>query len=281
MCVCACSFVVCLHTHGGRRFDSACGHYATGSLCIVCRGKAQPAYRRPDQARWTVMYLGGKALVAKRFAHVIDDALASQGGLFMEPFVGGYNVVPALSRVTEAFCSDVHPGLIEMYNALQRGWSPPDHISKTEYESLRSLRQADALSAFVSFACSFRGKEWGGYFNRASSDAARAAKRSLFKSLPDDRVTFSCTDFQYVKPARPAVVYCDPPYQGTTGYRTGAFDHLRFYGWCRAIASFGNRVFISEFSNPSGFRVIWSESRKITTSHGSRIQDELLLEVTP
>ena len=49
---------------------------------------------------------------------------------------------------------------------------------------------------------------------------------------------------------------CDPPYQGTTGYKTGAFDHDKFFEWCREQAK-KNVVFVSEYNAPDDFECVW------------------------
>ena len=61
-----------------------------------------------------------------------------------------------------------------------------------------------------------------------------------------------------------AVIYCDPPYKGTSEY-AGAegFDHDAFYDWCEAQARAGHPVFISEYDMPADrFMPIWSKSVK-------------------
>ena len=52
------------------------------------------------------------------------------------------------------------------------------------------------------------------------------------------------------------MIYCDPPYQGTTGYKTGAFDHDKSFNWCRDQAK-NNIVFVSEYNAPDDFIEVW------------------------
>ncbi|WP_212636683.1 hypothetical protein, partial [Salmonella enterica] len=42
----------------------------------------------------------------------------------------------------------------------------------------------------------------------------------------------------------PSLVYCYSPYQGTTGYKTGTFDHNKFFNWCRQKKAEGHTVFV-------------------------------------
>lgn len=54
-------------------------------------------------------------------------------------------------------------------------------------------------------------------------------------------------DYQDVPVTGPGVIYCDPPYKGTKGYKSVAFDHDRFYDWCERQPL---PVYISEYDMP-------------------------------
>lgn len=56
------------------------------------------------------------------------------------------------------------------------------------------------------------------------------------------------------------IIYCDPPYRQTRGYRgTGKFNYESFHIWCMEMALRGHRVFISEYEMPSPFRCVWEK----------------------
>lgn len=61
------------------------------------------------------------------------------------------------------------------------------------------------------------------------------------------------------------MIYCDSPYQGTTGYKTGTFDHDKFFEWCREMKAKGNVVFVSEYDAP--FECVWQG--KVKTNFAS------------
>ena len=65
------------------------------------------------------------------------------------------------------------------------------------------------------------------------------------------RVTFTSMSYDKLDIPDGAVVYCDPPYKGTTcdGY-VGGFDHSKFYDWCEELSK-RCLVFISEYDMPS------------------------------
>lgn len=225
-----------------------------------------------------MQYLGGKSRLAKKFGPILDEALSDERfcGRFIEPFTGGFNLVPALKNIREAWCCDIHPGLITLYRAIQDGsFVPPDTLSKAEWEELRRAGDwSNPLTAFAAFGCSFGGKEWGGYAtNKAGRNYAAGAKRLLKKKFSGvfDQVTFRVNDYRtWPMYCPPAVIYCDPPYQRTTGYRTGDFDHKHFFSWCERRSSEGHAIFVSEFSAPDHWEVVWQLERKITVRADSR-----------
>jgi DNA adenine methylase len=234
-----------------------------------------------------VQYLGGKSRLAKKFAPILDAALLTKEGRLVEPFVGGFNIVPALTEVKEAVCTDIHPGLIRMYQALQDGWQPPTDVSEEEHAEAKALDDKSARSAFISFACSFSGMEWSGYARggkRANGEPrnyAAEGARSLTSKFP--MVTpclFKCLSFSDIPELKPAVFYCDPPYRGTTGYKTGAFDHARFDSWCESLVECGHDVFVSEFNAPEHWDVVWQIERKIHIG-GKKTKTDKLFRVTP
>lgn len=71
-------------------------------------------------------------------------------------------------------------------------------------------------------------------------------------------------------PVVPGVVlYCDPPYLGTTGYITGPFDHDVFWARMREWAAAGSYVFVSEESAPSDWDVLWVKEKTLNTGLGN------------
>lgn len=226
-------------------------------------------------------YLGGKTKLAKRYIPAMEQTLADARGVFYEPFVGGFNLVPALGeRVISAHCSDTHTGLIAMYHAIQAGWAPPGSLSELEYASLRNADESP-LRTFAAFACSFGGKEWGGYARDRAGLRNFAAEQQRFlakKSAAIVRSSFAVADYRDLSPSQ-SVIYCDPPYTGTTGYANGGFDHAAFYKWCERMAA-DNAVFVSEFTIPErkGWDPVLTIPRKssVRRNDGITVNDYLI-----
>jgi len=79
------------------------------------------------------------------------------------------------------------------------------------------------------------------------------------------------TNFSYdiVNIPKNAVIYCDPPYQGTTEYSEGAFNHDKFWNWCREISK-TNHIYISEYNAPDDFMPILTFPQKSTLQGGNQ-----------
>jgi DNA adenine methylase len=73
------------------------------------------------------------------------------------------------------------------------------------------------------------------------------------------------------------LIYCDPPYEGTTKYKDG-FSHTEFWEWCRTKAKEGHQVFISEYNAPNDFKSIYSKevNSSLTKETGSKKANEQL-----
>jgi site-specific DNA-adenine methylase len=65
-----------------------------------------------------------------------------------------------------------------------------------------------------------------------------------------------------------AVVYCDPPYQGTAEYSEGGFNHKEFWDWVRNKSK-TNKVYISEYNAPNDFKFVLSFKRNSTYAGGN------------
>ena len=60
---------------------------------------------------------------------------------------------------------------------------------------------------------------------------------------------------------------CDPPYASTAGYRSGGFDHDKFYEW--ALAQKG-LVLISEYEMPDSFYLVARYQKWVESGRGAR-----------
>jgi DNA adenine methylase len=122
------------------------------------------------------------------------------------------------------------------------------------------------MTAFCAVGCSFSGK-WNGGFARDGSgrNYASNAAGSINKKVSRlGGVQWQSGDYREVPLPPNSVVYCDPPYAGTTGYSgvEGGFNHIEFWEWCRTTTLRGHLVFVSEYSAPADFEAVWSIETK-------------------
>lgn len=65
-----------------------------------------------------------------------------------------------------------------------------------------------------------------------------------------------------------ALIYCDPPYEGTTKYKDD-FDHSKYWNWVRKMSK-SNIVLCSEYQAPEDFECIWTKELTTTLDKASR-----------
>jgi len=199
-------------------------------------------------------YLGGKSKIRKQISAYLESV--REGREYLEPFVGGAWVLQEMSG--KRIASDGNDALITMYKALQDGWVPPDSITEETYQEYkRNQVDTDPLTAFIGIGCSFGGKWFGGYARSAGKDCyAKTSKNSLLKQLP----LIKDVDFRYglfhEHNPKGMLVYCDPPYEGTTQYGAfKSFDHTFFWNTMREWSK-KNTVIISEYKAPEDFKCV-------------------------
>jgi DNA adenine methylase len=211
-----------------------------------------------------IRYFGGKTRTYKQIANILNT-YRKENQIFLSPFVGGAWVEQLLNY--PKICCDKHPYLIAMYKALQEGWIPPKELSKEEYEYIKNNKdEKPYLTGFVGFGCSFAGQWFGGYAkDNTGRNYCLNAHNSILKKMELLKDTkFECKDYRELTPEN-CLIYCDPPYEGTTQYDNnlvGEFDSNEFWDIMRRWSK-NNTVFISEYNAPDDFKCIWSQEVKL------------------
>lgn len=218
-----------------------------------------------------MQYLGGKSKIRRQLAAFLE-ALRKPGQLYVEPFIGGGWVLQEMPNPRQA--GDGNAALVALYQAIQNGWEPPDFVSEETWREYRSASvSADPMQAFARFGCGFGG-DWNGGYARSEGKTCYAAtsKRSLLKQKPMlEGVAFHHRLFHEWAPVD-SLVYCDPPYAGTTAYGAfDGFDHGLFWETCRRWVRAGNVVVVSEYAAPEDFVCVQEfGSRMGLTTGGER-----------
>ena len=205
-------------------------------------------------------YLGGKAHVVKQFSPLLTQHAAT-GVTYWEPFLGGGSVAAQVAASFETcVLSDAMPDLVALWQALVNGWQPPNSLSEGEYMQLKGDAPSP-LRTFAGFGVSYGGKWWGGYARPHPKQVNRVgASRNacLKKAASFAHARILCQDYGAINPQAGDLVYCDPPYAGTTSYSgMAAFDHERFWATATEWSRHGVHVYVSEFSAPDGWAVAW------------------------
>ena len=221
-----------------------------------------------------MQYLGGKARIAKEISAVMLASTPLRD-TYVEPFVGsGWVAERMVPHFASSYLTDLAPDLILMWQRLLDGGDPPTEVSEEEYRALRDAKPS-ALRGFVGYGCSFGGKFFGGYARGASGrNYARQAHDGLMRKVPKLLGSHvACLDYKKLSIEAGVVVYCDPPYAGTTGYTAaGDFDSSEFW---KVMDEWSSRavVFVSEYSAPAHWGKIWEKGVSVGVSgSGSAIE---------
>lgn len=227
-------------------------------------------------------YMGSKARLSKDLAPMLN-ALIKKFGVktYIEPFVGGANLIEHIDCDSK-YGSDNNSYLIQMWKLLQDGWTPPSDISKEMYNDIKENKEKyeDATVSIVGFCATYNAKWFGGYAGVVNTKAGTTRNyydesvRNILKQINKLKdVEFINADYTHFSTRRNALIYCDPPYEGTTQYGTSKeFHYERFWDWVREMSNH-NIVLISEYSAPPDFINVYEKQLTTTLDKNSRKTD--------
>ena len=227
-------------------------------------------------------YMGSKNRIAK---YILPIMLKERGDrVWVEPFVGGGNLIDKVTG--ERIGADLNPYLIQALTAIRDNIKdlPKNNKEFTE-QDYKSLRKSDEYKykGYAGFAFSYGGK-WLGGWRRDSLKKRDYVAESYKNALKQSPLLQGTQLFNkgYAELAVPpnSLVYCDPPYFGTTKYKDN-FDHEAFWQWCRDKSKEGHIVFVSEYSAPEDFECIWQKEivSSLTQDTGSKKAVEKLFKL--
>ena len=240
-------------------------------------------------------YMGGKYRTAKETARICNLALAHSppGTAYVEPFCGALGVAQYVNPTGPKILGDINTYLIAMWKAVQAGWIPPSEVSEDLYREVKANKDRfpPELVAFIGFGCSFSGKFFGGYIKSHESNKdpiGASAKRVRERSSVCRSASFHLGDYKAISTPPGSVIYCDPPYQETTGYSDGSksvpFDSRAFWQWCVGMSEIGNTVIVSEYSEtpPVPCVQLWAvEGKQWLGEHKHTVSERVFLVKHP
>jgi len=215
--------------------------------------------------------MGSKNRIAK---HILPIILKDrkEGQCYVEPFVGGANLIDKVDGWRIG--ADSNYWLIKALKLIQSGDLPADNSEFTERDYKMCVSHAkgerdivgycDGLIGYALIAFSFGAKWCGGWSRGKKSDGsdrdyvAEQFRANKKQSAGIKGVVFKNKSYESLEVPPRSVIYCDPPYAGTTKYKDD-FDHNSFFDWCRDKCKEGHQVFISEYNAPDDFVCVWQK----------------------
>ena len=236
-------------------------------------------------------YMGSKARFAKEMLPIILKGRTIDQ-YYVEPFCGGMNMICEVKG--NRIANDIHYHLIQMWRELVGGWIPKK-ITKEEYSEVRidQSKYPAYFVGWVGFNCSYSGKWFGGFAGETNTkigtvrDYQNEATNNVAKQVEKMKgVTFQNKPYYELELPPNSIVYCDPPYEGTSKYKVDNFDHEMFWQWCREMAIKGHALFVSEYNAPTDFECVWQKEAKSSLSAngkigGNKVSMEKLFKFSP
>ena len=222
-------------------------------------------------------YMGSKARVAKEISPIINNLIQTNGiTVYIEPFVGGSNMIEHIQCKQKIGC-DLNEYLIEFWQQIQAGWNPQEvDITRELYYDIKANKDQypKHIVALAGFCASYNAVWFGSYAGIVHTKVGtyrnyydEAVRNVLKQAEKISDVQYKCLDYQQID-VEGALIYCDPPYQGTSKYKDD-IDHAAYWDWVRKMSE-KNIVLCSEYSAPPDFECIWQKQLTTTLDKNSR-----------
>jgi len=213
-----------------------------------------------------MIYMGSKARYAEEII-AIATAHRKPNQPWVEPFVGGGNIICRVpAQQGPRIGGDVNWRMIELLDAIgNQGWVPPENVTEEQYKHIKENPDSypPELVAFVATAVSFGAKWFAGYARGSVDYAANGAKQALREAPLLHGAKFVYARYDELSIPRDSIIYCDPPYTGTTGYggaktdidigddlALNTWNRAAFWRWADKMVAAGHDVFVSEYTGP-------------------------------
>lgn len=219
-----------------------------------------------------MVYMGSKNRLSKDLIPIITKDLQPRQW-YVEPFVGGCNMIDKINHKYR-LGADSNKYLIALLKAIQNDQNLPEYITKEEYQKVKDNKDnyPDWYVGFIGFICSFRGKWFAGYAGNGLSktgDTRNYQKQQINnikkQAISIKGIKLECISYDALDIPANSIIYCDPPYQGTTKYKDH-FDSDMFWDWCRTMSK-NNKVYISEYNAPDDFKCVWQ--KEVSSNFGA------------
>ena len=224
-------------------------------------------------------YMGSKRRIAKEILPIILSG-RRENQWYVEPFIGGGNLIDKVEG--NRIGSDINKYLIAFLKYVQENDFNPKHVGEVKYREIQKNKDKypDWLVGYVGFNLSFGAKFFGGYGrdNVGKRDYENEAQQNIKAQQPALRgIQLSCCSYDELDIPTNSIIYCDPPYWGTTKYKN-SIDYGKFWEWVRQKFNEGHRVFVSEYNAPKDFVCVWQKEivSSLTKNTGEKVGVEKL-----
>lgn len=223
-------------------------------------------------------YVGSKARIAKDISAFLNYIIEKENvDTYIEPFVGGSNMIEHI-KCKNKFGYDNNEYLIAFWQEIQKGWNPLSDItmSKEFYTQVKDdkVSYPKHIVALCGLCATYNAKWFGGYAGivHTKIDTYRNYYDEAIRNVLKQKefivdVKYDCKSYEDID-IKDAIIYCDPPYEGTTKYKDD-FDHERYWDWVRKMSK-NNIVLCSEYQAPEDFECVWTKEITTTLDKASR-----------
>lgn len=227
-----------------------------------------------------MVYMGSKAKYANYIVPILQKTINDNNiTTYIECFCGGCNIIDKI-KCENKYAFDRSDTLIALLDLASKDFDaiPKDgdremwdkgkaYVKDGIMPTDMTLAEIGAIEFFGSFC---NGGFPRGYAkNTESRNYYKEAYRNLEAQAPNLKdIEFKCQNYWELEDCENAVIYLDPPYQGTKIYgyaNQPKINYDDFWNWVRKISK-KNYVFVSEQSAPEDFEVIWEQEVIRTTN---------------
>ena len=226
----------------------------------------------------SMKYMGSKARIAK---HILPIILKDrkEGQRYVEPFVGGANMIDKVDG--DRIGADSNKNVIDALMFIRDSITPKTNTEyseadyKTASKAVRSGLDVEPIDSYALIAFSFGAKWVGGWCRGKNAkgedrDYVNEQHKSSEKQRPlIAGVKFVTSSYQDLEIPKNSIIYCDPPYAGTTKYKD-YFDHDTFWQWVREKSKEGHQVFVSEYNAPNDFKCVWQQELNVSVAKSGK-----------
>jgi DNA adenine methylase len=206
-------------------------------------------------------YMGSKNRIANKILPIILKHRKSNQW-YVEPFVGGANLIDKVSG--NRIGADYNIYVIEALKLIRDRLNEiPKNNTETNEEIYYQMKNSDdiGMKGYYGFQLSYAGKWFGGWrrdhANKGRDYIAEGYRNSVKQSVKLQNVKLIHSNYLDLEIPENSIIYCDPPYENTTGYKNINFNNNEFWEWCISKTNENHMVYISEYNAPYDFISIW------------------------